>query len=79
MQEELYTRAAFIIKHEGVNPEESVKGIVVPQHEAEARIEALSANLDQVGKLLDEPRRKGEDNVSYVRRLSIYFSRAKID
>lgn len=79
MQEELFARAAFIIRHEGVNPEESAKGIVVPQHEAEARMKAQSAHLDQVGKLLDEPRRKGEDNVSYVRRLSLYFPEAKID
>jgi hypothetical protein len=72
-QQAAYTRDIFVIFHGGLYREDSAAGVKPSEEAVRRRSEAAAETFDRLGKLLDEPRREGEDYQAYAQRLSRHF------
>lgn len=72
-QQALFERESFVLTHEGRYREEFEGGKDVEPDVQRKRLTDASANLDQIGKLIDLPRVKGETDSQYLMRLSHFF------
>ncbi len=73
LQRQLYAPSVFMLTHSGLDRKESAQGILLAPDIVEKRLSAVTTNLDQIGKLLDEPRGAGEGDECFAKRLSKYF------
>jgi uncharacterized membrane protein len=74
MQRNLFEDAATRVSHEGQTPDEVKGGRDVPPASRPSRLAEAAKYLDQIGKLLDVPRREDETDKQYVERLKPFFS-----
>jgi hypothetical protein len=72
-QRELFEQAAFMVTHEGRTPEQVNGGGDVPLASRQQRLAEAAQSLDQIGKLLDMPRKEHETDAQYVERLNPFF------
>jgi hypothetical protein len=72
-QREIYARDIFVIFHEGRYREEAATGGRPSEDVVKGRWEAAAHTFDRLAKLLDEPRRGGEDYQAYALRIGRYF------
>ncbi len=61
------------LAHQGCRQEEVDKGIPVGEFVRQGRLAEVTASLDQIGRLLDYPRRTGERDRLYAERLRPLF------
>ena len=72
-QHELFGSESFVLTHEGLYQEDLEGGRNIEPYIREKRLTDASSNFDQIGKLIDLPRLKGEADLEYLKRLSHFF------
>lgn len=80
LQQEAFEQIGYTTLHGGLTREESKRGVTLAEHIVQERLDSAGDTLTRIGVLLDEPRRSGEGDEAYARRLAdAYFPAAKLD
>jgi hypothetical protein len=79
LMRELYDARAYPLFHEGRSRGQVIQGTSADSGTQQRSMKEGHEALEQIGKLLDEPRLSGEDNKSYARRLGKYFPGISLD
>jgi hypothetical protein len=73
LQRELYRRCAAYLSNGGLEQHEIDRGANIPQETRDQRLLETRPKLDQLGQLLDAPRKPLELDRDYIRRLEPFF------
>jgi hypothetical protein len=75
LQRHLIARAAHVLRHGGLRENQLIPGVIVSEEQKEKQLAEARRRLDQVGSLLEVPRRVGEEDAGYVERLEAFAQR----